>query len=74
MIEVYHFKELIHRNICPRGLQLGKGQRNHRLYFNDLLSSKKYIDSKTGEHIQKRESLVPEVHNIFNSMNVLKGD
>lgn len=73
MVEVYHFKELIHRNICPHGLQLGKGKKNNRLYFNDLLSSKKYIDTKTSEHIPKREALVPEISNPFNSMNVLKG-
>lgn len=59
MIEVYHFKELIHRNICPRSLQMGKGRKNNRLFFNDLLSSKKYIDTKTSEHIQKREAVSP---------------
>lgn len=74
MLEVYHFKELIHRNVCPHGLQLGKGAKNNHLYFNDLLNSKKYIDTKTSEHIPKRESLVPEINNAFNSLNVLRGD
>ena len=75
MIEVYHFKELVHRRICPHSLQMGKGKKNHLLFFNDLLNSRKYIDTKTGEHIPNREALGPP-HNstIFSSFKTLSSE
>jgi hypothetical protein len=42
----------VHRNICPKVFQLGMGKKNNKIYINDLLNSKKYIETKTGEHIK----------------------
>ena len=48
ILEVYHFKELVHRRVCVHSLQMGKGKKNHLVFFNDLLNSRKYIDTKSG--------------------------
>jgi serine/threonine protein kinase len=54
-IEYLHNKNILHRDIKPENFVIGTAQTSNLIYVIDLGLSKKYKDSKTGQHIPFRE-------------------
>lgn len=51
IVQNYHSKGIIHRNIKPKNLQFGRGKKVMKLYFNDLIDSKRFRNKKNHQHV-----------------------
>jgi serine/threonine protein kinase len=47
IIQYFHFKNYIHRNINPANFLLGTGKKNHKIFIIDYSSTRRYRDNKT---------------------------
>ena len=50
-----HSKNFIHRDIKPENFLIGRGKKADTVYVIDFGLSKKYKDSRTGEHIPYKD-------------------
>ena len=50
IIQNFHEKGFIHRNLTPYTVHFGKGEKCLSLYFNDLINSRKYLTKKNDGH------------------------
>jgi casein kinase 1 len=63
MIQNFHEKGFLHRNINLSNIQFGKGNKNHVLFFNDLLEANKYYNKNLKKHIEfKMKSHIKNPH------------
>ncbi len=51
-VEYLHSKGFIHRDIKPENFLIGIGKKQHVIYIIDFGLAKRYLDPKTGQHIQ----------------------
>jgi len=54
-IEYIHSRLFIHRDVKPDNFLIGVGKRQHYVFIVDFGLSKRYRDSKTGDHIPYKE-------------------
>ena len=54
-IEYMHQNNFIHRDMKPDNFLMGYGQKKNIVYMIDFGLSKRYKDSKTGDHIPYRD-------------------
>lgn len=52
LIEFVHKKQYLYRDIKPNNFVIGRGKKSNQIFLVDFGLSKKYIDEKTGEHIE----------------------
>ena len=54
-METLHDKGFIHRDIKPENFLMGVGKKSHIVYAIDFGLAKRYLDPRTGNHIQFKE-------------------
>ncbi|UYV77400.1 CSNK1A1 [Cordylochernes scorpioides] len=54
-IEYFHKKGFIHRDIKPENFLMGIGRHCNKVYIIDFGLAKRYLESKTGQHIPYRK-------------------
>jgi serine/threonine protein kinase len=55
-MEQFHAKGFMHRDIKPENFLMGIGKKSHICYSIDFGLAKRYIDPKTGKHIQFKDN------------------
>ena len=50
-----HSRHFIHRDIKPENIVIGLSEKKNTLYLIDFGLSKRFRNSKTGEHIQYKD-------------------
>mmetsp|Transcript_39518 Transcript_39518/g.105019 ORF Transcript_39518/g.105019 Transcript_39518/m.105019 type:complete len:236 (+) Transcript_39518:523-1230(+) len=53
-LEYVHSKSFLHRDVKPDNFLMGVGRRAHQVYLIDFGLSKRYVDTKTNQHIPYR--------------------
>ncbi|KAK2947375.1 putative Casein kinase I [Blattamonas nauphoetae] len=53
-MQTFHEKKFIHRDVKPENFLIGVGSNRNNVYMIDFGLSKKFIDSRTGDHISFR--------------------
>lgn len=72
-IQYLHSKGIIHRDIKPDNFMIGMGNNKHIVHMIDYGLSKKYKDSKTGDHIPRKEGKLLTGTARYVSINVHDG-
>lgn len=53
IIEYLHFKEIVHRAICPKNFCIGSGKKNGKIFLVDYSAAARYILAKNKQHIRE---------------------
>lgn len=56
LVEYFHSKNFLHRDIKPDNFVIGFNENSNRVYIIDYGLAKKYKDSATGVHIPYKEN------------------
>jgi casein kinase 1 len=57
IIQNFHEKNLVHRNISLKNFQFGKGHKCCSLFFNDLIDCKRYRNKRTQTHCEEKKNI-----------------
>lgn len=72
-MEYFHSRHFLHRDVKPENFCMGIGAKSHSVHIIDYGLSKRYIDPRTGEHIQYREGKNMTGTPRYASLNTQKG-
>ena len=59
ILEAVHQRNIIHRDVKPANIVIGKGSKASQLYLIDFGLSEYYRNPNTGEHIKQEEDITP---------------
>lgn len=54
ILQYIHFKNFVHKEICPSNFLIGRGKKNNKFFLIDYLNTRRYRDPKTLEHYPYR--------------------